>query len=118
MGGSRFQTQAGNYAHKAITIPANGAAATLLSLIGALDLIDSAGVNLGDISKNKHRITGLRITAQAAAFQYGKTSAAPVAHAVAPTDLDLPVAGPDVLQSYFQSTGGGTVTATVLVFFD
>lgn len=117
-GGSRFQTLSDAYATKAVVIPVNAAAATLLSLIGLLDLIDSNGVNLGDISKNLHRLTAIRITGQAAAYLFGRTAAAATIPVSATSDRDEPVAALTMINSFFQSTTAGTVAATAVVYFD
>ncbi len=113
-----FQTLVDTYVSKAITIPVNASAATLLSLIGALDVIDSNGQNLGDIGKLLHRVTGVRITGQAAAFLYGRTAATALIPASASVDLEEPVTGQAMLNSFFQSTTAGTVAATVVIYLD
>lgn len=118
MGGNRFQTQAGDYAAKAITIPINGSAATLLSLIGTLALTDQMGNALGDVSVNLHRVTAVRITGQSAAFLYGKTATTAVVPQLATVDMVEPVGGTVVLNSFFQSTTGIAVTAVAEVYFD
>lgn len=117
-GGSRFQTLSDAYAAKAIIFPANAAAATLLSLIGALDLIDSSGVNQGDISRNLHRLTAVRITGQAAAYLFGRTAATAVVPVTATSDRDEPVTAQAMINSFFHSTTAGTVAATAVVYFD
>lgn len=116
--GSRYQTQTDLYAAKAITIPVNGAAATLLSLIGLLDVIDSNGAVLGDIAKLLQRVTAIRITGQAGAYLYGRTAATALIPVAATGDLEEPVTGLAMLNSFFQSTIAGTVAAVVVVYFD
>lgn len=119
MGGSRFQTQADLYAAKAITIPANGAAATLLSLIGTLEVLDSNGQSLGNVASLLHRVTGVRIVGHAAAYLYGRTAATAVIPVAATAeDLDEAVAGQVMMNSFFQSTDGSTVAAVAEVYID
>lgn len=115
MGGSRFQTQASDYCHLAITLP-NPTAVTLDSLLAALVVNDDQG-NPSTFAKQRHRVTGVRLIGQSGAFLWGKTAALALIPVADDEVFDEPIAGTPLLESFFAGAAGA-VTITALVYLD
>jgi hypothetical protein len=115
MGGSRFQTQANDYCHLAIVLP-NPTAVTLDSLLSALPVPDAQG-DPSTFAKQRQRVTGVRLTGQSAAYLWGKTAALALIPVAATGDLEEPIAGTAMLESFFQGAAG-SVNVTAVVYLD
>ena len=115
MGGSRFQTQAGDYCHLLVTLP-NPTAVTLDSLVAEAPVNDQKG-NPSTMARERHRVTGVRMTGQSAAYVWGKTAALAAIPQGATGDLEEPIAGTPLLESFFAGAAGA-VTVHVIVYLD
>lgn len=110
MSGSRFQTQAADFLHGPITIPVQGEPATLLSL---------ATASIPSLANILFRVTAVRITGNGSDYTWGKIADAVTIPQLAEVDLEPPVAGKAILESFFQSTDVNiTVAAHLIVYLD
>lgn len=108
MANNTYKTIVNDYAIVAISIPVNGAAATLRSLIAAaapsLPLSGVAGILIDDASAD---------------FIYGKTTVGADGRTVDFSDgdiLDLPVGGAGILNTYVQASAGVAIAVKAMVY--
>ncbi len=105
------QTVSGCAKLVAITIPVTGTPATIRSLVATVLTAAAAAAPAGI------ECMGVEIEQQAAAFNWGDTSANCLGLANA-TDRWKPPIGGDILDHYVKSTTAGTVAAVAVVYFD
>jgi hypothetical protein len=103
-----MRTMAHDYAIVSITIPANGAAALLRTLIAA-----------ADATLDLKRVMGIRIDDASANWIYGKTTSGAAGRTITvATDpvWEIPVAAPGILDTYVQASAAGTIAVKALVY--